>query len=102
MGSWHTSIGICAESGKRTDLCPHPVGGVRFFLRGDKDREELEDDSSDEETVDLKHVKHQSSINKKTKKRAKAYEKALGKVKRQEKRKSAPQITGNFSAVSGP
>jgi hypothetical protein len=75
------------------------VGGVRFFLGGDKDREELEDESSDEEAVDIKQVKHQAGINKKTKKRAKAYEKALGKVKRQEKKKSAPQIMGNFSAL---
>lgn len=57
------------------------IGGVRFFLGGDKEREELEDDSSDEE-VDIKKLKHQSGINKKTKKRAKAVEKAMDKVKR--------------------
>lgn len=56
------------------------VGGVRFFLGGDKEREEA-DDSSDEE-VDLRKVKHVGGINKKTKKRAKAYEKAVDKVKR--------------------
>ena len=58
------------------------VGGVRFFLGGDKEREEQEDDSSDED-VDMKKLKHQTTINKKTKKRAKAVEKALEKVKRQ-------------------
>lgn len=57
------------------------VGGVRFFLGGDKAREEAEDDSSDEE-IDMKKIKHQSGINKKTKKRAKALEKAVDKVKR--------------------
>ncbi|GAB1312871.1 Severe Depolymerization of Actin [Madurella fahalii] len=73
------------------------VGGVRFFLGGDKEREELEDDSSDED-VDLKKFKHQGTINKKTKKRAKAYEKALEKVKRHERKKNAPSPL-NFSAL---
>ncbi|SPQ27223.1 7822e113-e887-4840-89e3-de91cc60705e [Thermothielavioides terrestris] len=73
------------------------VGGVRFFLGGDKEREELEDESSDED-VDLKKVKHQGTINKKTKKRAKAYQKALDKVKKQERKKNAPQPL-NFSAL---
>ncbi|KAK4111041.1 SDA1-domain-containing protein [Canariomyces notabilis] len=73
------------------------VGGVRFFLGGDKEREELEDDSSGDE-IDLKKVKHQGTINKKTKKRQKAYERALEKVKRQERKKSAPSPL-NFSAL---
>ncbi|KAK1751202.1 protein sda1 [Echria macrotheca] len=73
------------------------VGGVRFFLGGDKEREELEDDSSDED-VDIKKIKHQSGINKKTKKRAKAVEKAMEKVKRQERKKNAPHPL-NFSAL---
>lgn len=57
------------------------VGGVRFFLGSDKEREELEDESSDEE-IDLKKVQHQGTINKKTKKRQKAYEKALEKLRK--------------------
>jgi protein SDA1 len=57
------------------------IGGVRFFLGGDKEREELEDESSDED-VDIKKVKHQGTINKKTKKRQKAYEKAVDKIKK--------------------
>ncbi|KAL2024328.1 hypothetical protein VTK56DRAFT_8810 [Thermocarpiscus australiensis] len=73
------------------------VGGVRFFLGGDKEREELEDESSDED-IDIKKVKHQGTINKKTKKRAKAYEKALEKIKKQERKKNAPQPL-NFSAL---
>ncbi|KAL2260593.1 hypothetical protein VTK26DRAFT_5342 [Humicola hyalothermophila] len=73
------------------------VGGVRFFLGGDKEREELEDDSSDEE-IDIKKVKHQGTINKKSKKRAKAYEKALEKIKKQERKKNAPHPL-NFSAL---
>ncbi|KAL2132209.1 hypothetical protein VTI74DRAFT_4096 [Chaetomium olivicolor] len=73
------------------------VGGVRFFLGGDKEREELEDEDSDED-IDLKKVKHQGTINKKTKKRQKAYEKALDKVKKQERKKHAPHPL-NFSAL---
>ncbi|KAL2160799.1 hypothetical protein VTH06DRAFT_996 [Thermothelomyces fergusii] len=73
------------------------VGGVRFFLGGDKDREEIEDESSDED-IDLKRVKHQGTINKKTKKRQKAYEKALEKIKKQERKKNAPHPL-NFSAL---
>ncbi|AEO62009.1 hypothetical protein MYCTH_2312891 [Thermothelomyces thermophilus ATCC 42464] len=73
------------------------VGGVRFFLGGDKEREELEDESSDED-IDIKKVKHQGTINKKTKKRQKAYEKALEKIKKQERKKHAPHPL-NFSAL---
>jgi protein SDA1 len=74
------------------------VGGVRFFLGGDKEREELEDEESDAENVDLKKVAHQVGINKKSKKREKAYKKAVEKVHRQEKKKNAPHPL-NFSAL---
>ena len=73
------------------------VGAVRFFLGGDKEREELEDESSDEE-VDLSQVKHQLGINKKTKKSKKAYDKAVDKVKRSERKKTKPHPL-NFSAL---
>ncbi|KAK0706318.1 SDA1-domain-containing protein [Lasiosphaeria miniovina] len=73
------------------------VGGVKFFLGGDKSREEFEDESSGDD-VDLKRVKHQSGINKKSKKRQKAYEKAIDKVKKQDRKKSAPHPL-NFSAL---
>lgn len=59
------------------------IGGVRFFLGGDKEREELEDDSSDEEAgPDIGKLKHQIGINKKSKKQAKALEKAVTTVKK--------------------
>ncbi|OAA71300.1 SDA1 domain protein [Cordyceps fumosorosea ARSEF 2679] len=74
------------------------IGAVRFFLGGDKEREELEDESSDDEDVDLAKVKHQVSINKKTRKQKKNYSKALDKVKRQERKKHAPHPL-NFSAL---
>ncbi|KAL7926443.1 SDA1 domain-containing protein [Trichoderma austrokoningii] len=73
------------------------VGAVRFFLGGDKEREELEDESSDEE-IDLAKVRHQITINKKSKKQNQAYKKAVDKVKRQEKKKSKPHPL-NFSAL---
>lgn len=58
------------------------VGGVRFFLGADKEREELEDESSDEETVDIGKLKHQIGINKKSKKQTKRLEKAVTTVKK--------------------
>lgn len=73
------------------------IGGVRFFLGGDKEREDLDDESSDEE-IDLGKVKHQVGINKKTRKQKKAYSKALDKVKKQERKKNAPHPL-NFSAL---
>lgn len=73
------------------------VGGIRFFLGGDKEREELEDESSDEEAVDLGRMKHQIGINKKTKKKAKALENAVALVKRKERKKKQPHPL-NFSA----
>ncbi|KAL6920438.1 hypothetical protein ACHAP8_008888 [Fusarium lateritium] len=73
------------------------IGAVRFFLGGDKEREELEDESSDEE-VDLSQVKHQMGINKKTKKSKKAYDRAVDKVKRSERKKNKPHPL-NFSAL---
>ncbi|KAI0133412.1 SDA1-domain-containing protein [Hypoxylon sp. NC0597] len=74
------------------------VGGVRFFLGGDKEREEFEDESSDEENIDIKKVKHSIEINKKTKKSKKALERAVDRVKKQERKKNAPHPL-NFSAL---
>lgn len=74
-------------------------GGVRFFLGGDKEREELEDESSDEDGgIDIGKLKHQAGINKKTKKKAKTLEKAVEKVKKNEKKKKQPHPL-NFSAL---
>ncbi|KAI0518393.1 SDA1-domain-containing protein [Xylaria bambusicola] len=74
------------------------ASAVRFFLGSDKERDEFEDDSSDEEAVDVRKVKHQIGINKKSKKSKKILEKATEKVKRQERKKSANQQL-NFSAL---
>lgn len=73
------------------------IGGVRFFLGGDKEREELEDESSDEE-IDLSKIRHQQGINKKTKKKKKAYDSAVSKFNKAERKKSQPHPL-NFSAL---
>ncbi|KNG88589.1 SDA1 domain protein [Aspergillus nomiae NRRL 13137] len=74
------------------------IGGVRFFLGGDQEREEMEDESSDEEAIDLGKVKHQVGINKKTRKKSRAVEKAKATVKRKERKKNQPHPL-NFSAL---
>jgi protein SDA1 len=74
------------------------VGGVRFFLGGDKEREELEDESSDEEQIDMGKLRHQVGVNKKSKKAEKRLEKAAASVKRKEKKKNQPHQL-NFSAL---
>ena len=73
------------------------IGGIRFFLGGDKEREELEDESSDEDAIDMGQIKHQIGINKKTKKKARLMENAVATVKRKERKKKQPHPL-NFSA----
>ena len=73
------------------------VGGVRFFLGGDKEREELEDESSDDEAMDMGRIKHQMAINKKNKKKARIMEQAVATVKKKERKKKQPHPL-NFSA----
>lgn len=73
------------------------LGGVRFFLGGDKEREELEDESSDEEAVDMGRIKHQMAINKKNKKKVRMMDNAVAMVKKKERKKKQPHSL-NFSA----
>lgn len=73
------------------------VGGVRFFLGSDKEREELEDESSEEE-IDLGRIRHQTGINKKTKKKQRQLEKAVATVKKKQRKKNQPHLL-NFSAL---
>ena len=74
------------------------IGGVRFFLASDHEREEMDDEDSEEE-IDVKKFKHVAGINKKTKKRAKMVEKAVDKIKRQERKKNANHIHGDFTTL---
>ncbi|KAJ5157990.1 uncharacterized protein N7500_007641 [Penicillium coprophilum] len=73
------------------------TGGVRFFLGGDKEREELEDEDSEEE-VSVGQVKHQLTINKKTRKKARVAEKAIKAARNKERKKGNPNPL-NFSAL---
>ncbi|KAL8991250.1 MAG: hypothetical protein Q9177_000286 [Variospora cf. flavescens] len=73
------------------------LGGVRFFLGGDKEREELEDESSDEDAIDMGKIRHQMGINKKTKKKARQMENAVATVKKKTRKKKQPHPL-NFSA----
>ena len=73
------------------------IGGVRFFLGGDKEREELEDESSGEEAVDIGRIKHQMATNKKNKKKARIMDQAVANVKKKERKKKQPHPL-NFSA----
>ncbi|KAK0312689.1 Severe Depolymerization of Actin [Friedmanniomyces endolithicus] len=75
------------------------AGGVRFFLGGDQEREEAADEDSDEEGgIDMRQLKHQAGINKKSAKRDKDLRAAAAKVKRKQKKKNAPHPL-NFSAL---
>ncbi|KAF2276792.1 SDA1-domain-containing protein [Westerdykella ornata] len=75
------------------------VGGVRFFLGGDKEREEAAEESSDgEDDIDINKIRHQVGINKKTKKKERELKKAAAQVKKKEKKKNAPHPL-NFSAL---
>lgn len=73
------------------------VGGVRFFLGGDKEREEMEDESSDDEALDMGRLKHQMGINKKKKRNIRVMDNAVEKLKKKERRKKQPHPL-NFSA----
>ncbi|KAF2104336.1 SDA1-domain-containing protein, partial [Rhizodiscina lignyota] len=74
-------------------------GGVRFFLGGDKEREEAAEGSSDEEDeIDMDKLRHQAGINKKSGKRDKELKKAAATAKKKDKKKNAPHPL-NFSAL---
>ena len=73
-------------------------GGVRFFLGGDKEREELEDEDSDDGALDVGRLKHQIGINRKTKKKARIMENAVATVKKRERKKKKQPHQLNFSA----
>ena len=73
-------------------------GGVRFFLGGDKEREEAAEEESDaDDGIDMAQLRHQAGINKKTKKKEKELKKAATVVKKKERKKNQPHPL-NFSA----
>lgn len=87
-----------------TQAALHPeskvaIGGVKFFLGADKEREEaMEEESEDEDGFDLNALRHRMTINKKTSKRGKKLEAA---VKTMKKKNNAKNLTTylNFSAI---
>ena len=75
------------------------IGGVNFFLGGDKEREDAAEESSDdEEAIDMRQLKHQAGINKKSKKREKELKTAAATVRKKE-RKGKKSHPLNFSAL---
>ncbi|KAB8437433.1 hypothetical protein FH972_025111 [Carpinus fangiana] len=75
------------------------AGGVNFFLGGDKEREDLaEADSSDDDAIDMRAMKHQYGINKKNNKAQKQLRHAALMVKKKERKKGKPHPL-NFSAL---
>ena len=75
------------------------AGGIRFFLGGDKEREALADESdSGDDGVDIKQLRHQAGINKKSKKKEREMKDAVKKNRKKEKKKNAPHPL-NFSAL---
>ncbi|KAF1986727.1 SDA1 domain protein [Aulographum hederae CBS 113979] len=75
------------------------IGGVRFFLGGDKEREEAaEEDSDEDDGPDINKLRHQVGINKKSKKKDKMLKQAAATMKKKERKKGAPHPL-NFSAL---
>ncbi len=59
------------------------IGGVRFFLGGDKEREEtLGESSGEEDAVDLDRIRHQMGVNKKTARKEKELKRIAATVKK--------------------
>jgi protein SDA1 len=74
------------------------IGGVRFFLTGDEERQAVDEESDEEDHTDLNAMRHQMGINKKSKKRMTDLKKSLATVKKKEKKKGQPTNL-NFSAL---
>ncbi|KAI9668611.1 MAG: Severe Depolymerization of Actin [Alyxoria varia] len=75
------------------------VGGVNFFLGGDREREEAAEESSEnDEAIDMRQLKHQAGINKKSKKREKELKTAAATVRRKERKAKQPHAL-NFTAL---
>lgn len=75
------------------------IGGVLFFLGGDREREEAADQASDdEEAIDMAKLRHAAGINKKTRSKAKELKQAAATLKKRERKKNKPAPL-NFSAL---
>lgn len=71
---------------------------ARFFLGADKEREEMQNEDSDDESVNMDALRHKMQVNKKSGKRSKKLESALRQVqKKNSSHHSATYL--NFSAI---
>ena len=77
------------------------VGGVNFFLGGDKEREEAAEEGSsddDDNAMDMGKLRHIAGVTKKTRKRERDLKAAAASIKRKERKKKLPHLL-NFSAL---
>ncbi|KAF2860225.1 SDA1 domain-containing protein [Piedraia hortae CBS 480.64] len=74
------------------------TSGIRFFLGGDKEREEAAEESEDEVDIDIGKLRHRAGITKKSAKKEQEIRAAVAKLKRNERKKNAPHPL-NFSAL---
>ena len=59
------------------------IGGTKFFLGGDQEREDAAlEDSDEDDDVDVGRMRHQMNLNKKSGKKEKELKKAAATVKR--------------------
>ncbi|CAN6625543.1 protein Sda1p [Trichomonascus vanleenenianus] len=100
-GIWDDSrtVEIMSMAAMNRENVKVATSAARFFLQGDKEREEaMNEHSDDEDDLDIGQIIHQSKINKKTSKREK---KAEAMMKAYKKKASAGknQTLLNFSAI---
>ena len=71
---------------KEASLADHEkliVGGTRFFLGGDQEREDAAlEDTDEDEGIDLSKIRHQIDKNKKSKKKENELKKAAATVRK--------------------
>lgn len=101
-GIWDDSrtVEIMTQAALHDDV-KTALSGVMFFLDADKEREEnFEENSDDEDGIDINSLRHKMSINKKTGRRGKKLEQAVKTIKRN-KNKGMNKNNGflNFSAI---
>lgn len=76
------------------------LSGIMFFLDADKEREEnFEENSEEEDEIDIDKLKHRMQINKKSGKRGKKLANAVKMVKKKNKSSNNFQNFLNFSAI---
>lgn len=100
-GIWDDSrtVEIMTQATLHTDV-KVAVSGVMFFLDADREREaNFEENSDDEEDIDLEALKHKMQVNKKSGRRGKKLENAIKVVKKKNKGGNQNNAYLNFSAI---